>query len=358
MSLHLGPRNTLLHHGGREAGGRHGRADSNRRGPAEGGAGGYRGAGRDRHHHRGKTALSGLLPVKGVSKDTLLQLAASVEAGSGHPIASAIMNAASAGELSPEPVTGFLAIPGHGVQDELDGHTLRLGNAVFMQDNRVDLSSLSTGAEAMGERGETPVYPARDEQPVGLIGIADPVRDDSRAAVARLRELGLRIVMLTGDNEITAEHVASQVGIDHLIAGVLPRDKNERVAALQAKGRVVAMVGDGINDAPALAQADVGIAIGSGTDVAIESADIALMRSSLHGAAATIALFRAALRNIWQNLFGAFVYNSLGIPVAAGVLYPHFGILLSPVVAAAAMSMSSVTVVSNVLRSRGIRLYK
>ena len=182
------------------------------------------------------------------------------------------------------------------------------------------------------------------------------MRGDSAEAVARFKALGLKVIMLTGDNQRTAEAVGAEVGVDEVIAEVLPQDKQDKIAALQAGGRVVAMVGDGINDAPALARADVGIAMGSGTDVAIESADIALMRHSLMGVADAIALSRATLRNIWQNLFGAFVYNSLGIPVAAGVLYPAFGLLLNPVIAAAAMSMSSVTVVSNALRLRHARL--
>ena len=213
-------------------------------------------------------------------------------------------------------------------------------------------------AESLASRGETPVYLAVDDRGAGIVAIADPVKEDSRAAIARLQDLGLQVVMLTGDNAISARAVARQVGVDRVIADVLPADKGTEVAVLQKAGEVVAMVGDGINDAPALARADVGIAIGTGTgtDVAIESADIALMRGSLHGVPDAIALSHATLRNIKQNLFGAFVYNTLGIPVAAGLLYPLTGLLLNPVIAAAAMSMSSVTVVTNALRLRRVRL--
>jgi Cu+-exporting ATPase len=225
-----------------------------------------------------------------------------------------------------------------------------------MEENGIESGEMTELAESLASLGETPVYLAVDDHGAGIIAIADPVKEDSRAAITRLQDLGLQVVMLTGDNAISARAVARQVGVDRVIADVLPADKGAEVAALQKAGEVVAMVGDGINDAPALARADVGIAIGTGTDVAIESADIALMRGSLHGVPDAIALSHATLRNIKQNLFGAFVYNTLGIPVAAGLLYPLTGLLLNPVIAAAAMSMSSVTVVTNALRLRRVRL--
>ncbi len=245
---------------------------------------------------------------------------------------------------------------GRGVIGHRDGRTVRLGNAAFMHEAGVDLAALGEQADALAGQGQTLVYLAVDERPAGLLAIADPVKPDSREAVERLRALGIQVVMLTGDDEATARAVARRIGVDQVMAEVLPADKADKVAELQRDGGVVAMVGDGINDAPALARADVGIAIGTGTDVAIESADITLMGGSLVAVADSVALSRATLRNIKQNLFGAFIYNTLGIPVAAGALYPAFGLLLSPVIAAAAMSMSSVTVVTNALRLRNVRL--
>jgi len=211
-------------------------------------------------------------------------------------------------------------------------------------------------ALALADKAQTLIYVARNEQLAGLIAVADPIKPDSARAIQRLHAIGMKIVMLTGDNQRTAEAVANQVGINEVIAEVQPQDKGKKVAELQRQNQIVAMVGDGINDAPALAQADVGFAIGSGTDIAIESADITLMRGSLHGVADAIAISRATVRNIKQNLFGAFIYNSLGIPVAAGILYPVMGILLNPMIAGAAMALSSVTVVSNANRLRLISL--
>lgn len=300
----------------------------------------------------GQPTLSGVYPVTGVAESTVLQLAASVERNSEHPLARPVVEAAQSGQLELLDADDFQAVSGFGVQATIEGSDLYLGNRRFMQMLGIDISELQATAEKLAVTAETAMYLAKREGALGIVSVADQVRKDSADAVQRLKALGLELVMLTGDSRSTAESVAAAVGIDTVIAEVLPDDKRSQVAVLQAKGKVVAMVGDGINDAPALALADVGIAIGKGADVAIEAADMALMRSSLHGVADAIALSRATVRNIWQNLFGAFIYNALGIPVAAGALYPAFGILLSPILAAAAMSMSSVTVVSNALRLR------
>jgi Cu+-exporting ATPase len=224
-----------------------------------------------------------------------------------------------------------------------------------MERSGADISALSSHAHTAALLGQTPIYLAVDGQVAGIVAIADPIKPDSQAAIARLHALGLKVVMLTGDNAATAQAVAGQVGIDEVLAEVLPADKAMKVTELQARGETVGMVGDGINDAPALAQANVGFAIGTGTDVAIESADVTLMRGSLHGVADAIAISTATVRNIQQNLFGAFIYNTLGIPIAAGALYPLFGLLLNPMIAGAAMAMSSVTVVSNANRLRFFR---
>ena len=304
----------------------------------------------------GRPRVTRLLPASGWDEETLLRQAAALELGSEHPLAAALVEAARERGLTSAAISEFQAISGRGVCGLLDGHRLRLGNAAFMEESGIELGEMTELAESLASRGETPVYLAVDDHSAGIIAIADPVKEDSGAAIARLQDVGLQVVMLTGDNAISARAVARQVGVDRVIADVLPADKGAEVAVLQKAGEVVAMVGDGINDAPALARADVGIAIGTGTDVAIESADIALMCGSLHGVPDAIALSHATLRNIKQNLFGAFVYNTLGIPVAAGLLYPLTGLLLNPVIAAAAMSMSSVTVVSNALRLRRVRL--
>ena len=281
----------------------------------------------------------------------LLRLAAAAEAGSEHPLASAVLAATRARGITPPKAEGFEAESGRGVTARLDGQALFVG--------RPDEASLTEDwqqrVETARSRGETPILVTADGVPAGLLIIADPVREDSAAAIRRLHERGIRVALVTGDHETTARAVAGQVGIDTVFAGVPPEAKAERVADLQGGGEVVAMVGDGINDAPALARADVGFAIGSGTDVAIESADITLMRASLHGVAEAVAISRATVRNIKQNLFGAFIYNSIGIPVAAGVLYPATGLLLSPIIAGAAMAASSVTVVTNANRLRLFR---
>jgi len=234
-----------------------------------------------------------------------------------------------------------------------------LGNGALMEAHKIAVDADRGGqVETLAAQGKTPMLLASDGELLGIIAVADPVKDDSKAAIARMQAMGLKVVMLTGDNRNTAEAVAAEVGISEVFAEVMPENKDARVARLQAAGEVVGMVGDGINDAPALSRADVGFAIGAGTDVAIESADITLMRSSLDGVVTAIEISRATLRNIKQNLFGAFVYNSLGIPVAAGVLFPLFGLLLNPMLAGAAMAMSSVTVVSNANRLRLFRPFR
>ncbi|MGE5242575.1 MAG: HAD-IC family P-type ATPase, partial [Bacteroidota bacterium] len=264
----------------------------------------------------------------------------------------AIVAAAKEKGLKLSSVAGFEAITGHGVSATVENKKVLFGNARLMEKHGVDLAQLPARAAELAAKAQTPMYLAVDGAAAGIVAVADPVKPDSKAAIARLHEIGLKVVMITGDNRATAEAVAREVGVDEVLAEVLPGDKAARVAELQKRGEIVGMVGDGINDAPALAQADVGYAIGTGTDIAIESADVTLMRGSLHGVADAIAISRATVRNIKQNLFGAFIYNVLGIPVAAGVLYPLTGLLLNPIIAGAAMAMSSVTVVSNANRLR------
>ncbi|MFC6673772.1 heavy metal translocating P-type ATPase [Marinobacterium aestuariivivens] len=303
----------------------------------------------------GHPEVTEVVSRNGFGDEELLKLAASLEAGSEHPLAQAIVESAQARELTLDSLEGFNAIAGHGVEGSVKGRALLFGNYKLMQDREVDLGDLRTRAQELAAQARTPMYLAVDGRAAGIIAVADPVKEDSVAAIRRLQKLGLEVVMITGDNEATAKAVADKVGIRHYFAEVLPDDKQNKVAQLQQQGKLVGMVGDGINDAPALAQADVGFAIGTGTDVAIESADVTLMRGSLHGIADAIAISKATLRNIKQNLFGAFVYNVLGIPFAAGVLYPFVGILLNPVIAGAAMAFSSVTVVTNANR---LRLFK
>ncbi|MDH5181683.1 MAG: heavy metal translocating P-type ATPase [Gammaproteobacteria bacterium] len=304
---------------------------------------------------QGKPAVTGIYPVNGITKDELLACAAGLETSSEHPLAAAIVSAAQVKGLTLPAVTGFQAVAGHGVQGTINGQPVLLGNARLLTKYRIAVGSLQDQARQLATRAETAMYLAIGGKLQGIIAVADPVKPDSKAAIARLHKLGLKVIMLTGDNISTAKAVAHQVGVDVVLAEVLPQEKHQKVTELQEAKEIVGMVGDGINDAPALARADVGFAIGSGTDVAIESADITLMRGSLHGVADAIAVSRATVRNIKQNLFGAFIYNSLGIPVAAGVLYPFIGILLNPMIAGAAMAMSSVTVVSNANR---LRLFK
>ena len=285
-------------------------------------------------------------------EDEVLQLAASLEASSEHPLALSIIESAKERGLTLDAVGDFRAVAGYGVEGVVRGRTLLFGNEQLMRDSRVDIDAYIEKAQAMAAQAQTPMYFAVDGKLAAIIAVADPIKDDSIEAIKRLQSNGVRIVMLTGDNRDTAKAVAEKVGITEYFAEVLPDQKSDKVAELQAQGEIVGMTGDGINDAPALALANVGFAIGTGTDVAIESADITLMRGSLHGLADAIAVSKATLSNIKQNLFGAFIYNVAGVPVAAGVLYPFLGILLSPVIAGAAMAFSSLTVVSNANRLR------
>lgn len=285
----------------------------------------------------------------------LLALAAGLEQHSEHPLAEAIMAKAKDQGATPDNVTRFEALNGKGVQGELDGQTVRLGNRRWLESENIDLAELQEEADAITAEAGTPLFLALGNQALGVVGVADAVKQDSEAAIRRLHDAGIRVMMVTGDVDGTARAIAEKTGIDDYRAEVLPEDKATIVSEMRGKGYTVAMVGDGINDAPALAAADVGFAIGTGTDVAIESAGITLMRGSLHGVADAIEISRATVRNIHQNLFGAFAYNSLGIPVAAGLLYPLWGILMSPILAGAAMSLSSVTVVTNANR---LRLFK
>ena len=290
------------------------------------------------------------------SDDALLRLIASVEKSSEHPLADAIVQQAKARGLALTDAESFTSVTGRGATGVVDGIALAIGNAALMADYAIDIAPLAASAERLAGEGKTPMYVAADGQLAGVIAVADPIKATSRAAIERLHAMGLEVAMLTGDNEKTARAIASAAGIDRVVAGVLPDGKVAEIKRLQAEGQVVAMVGDGINDAPALAQADVGIAIGTGTDIAVEAGDVVLMRGDLNGAARAIELSRRTMRTMRQNLFWAFVYNVVGIPIAAGVLYPEFGILLSPILASAAMAFSSVSVVTNSLRLRGARI--
>jgi Cu+-exporting ATPase len=286
----------------------------------------------------------------------LLRLVASLEASSEHPLAEAIVrHARDRGATLAEPAN-FEAVVGRGAVGIIEGHALAVGNEKLMADYAIDVDPLRAGADELAARGRTPMYIALDGRLAGLVAVADPIKETSRAAIDRLHRLGLRVVMLTGDNRRTADAVAREAGIDRVVADVLPEGKVAEVKRLQAEGKVVAMVGDGINDAPALAQADVGVAIGTGTDIAMEASDITLMRGDLQGVASAIDLSRRTMRTMKQNLFWAFIYNVVGIPIAAGALYPTFGILLSPILASAAMAFSSVSVVTNSLRLRAARI--
>ncbi len=290
------------------------------------------------------------------NENALLRLVASLETSSEHPLAEAVVREAKARELSLVTSEGFEAVSGRGAQGVVDGAGVAVGNAAFMSDWAVDVASLQDSAQQLADNGRTPMFIAVDGALAGLIAVADPIKDTSRQAIARFHEMGLEVVMLTGDNERTAKAIAREAGIDRVVAGVMPAGKVAEIARLQSEGKVVAMVGDGINDGPAIAQADVGIGIGTGTDIAVEAADIVLMRGDLQSAAHAVALSRRTMRTMKQNLFWAFIYNVIGIPIAAGVLYPATGLLLSPILASAAMAFSSVSVVTNSLRLRSARI--
>jgi Cu+-exporting ATPase len=304
----------------------------------------------------GRPKLIAVEPSAGFTADELLRLAASVERGSEHPLAAAIVEGAEDRGLALTDCQNFESITGKGVRGQVDGRTVELGNAALMADRGVSADSMLARADVLRAEGQTVMLAAVDGRFVGLIGVADPIRSSTPEAIQLLHEEGLRVIMLTGDNRTTAEAVARKLGLDEVIAEVLPQQKNEVVKRLQGEGRVVAMAGDGINDAPALAQAQIGIAMGTGTDVAMESAGITLVKGDLRGIARARRLSRATMRGIRENLFLAFVYNVLSVPVAAGVLYPFFGILISPIWASVAMTLSSLSVVGNSLRLRRIRL--
>jgi Cu+-exporting ATPase len=305
---------------------------------------------------RGEPALTDAIPVRGVGESDLLRLAASAEQASEHPLAAAVVSGARLLELGFAEPTGFESLTGRGIRASVNGRAVLIGNPALMRDADVDAAELIEVADRLSNDGKTPLLVAIDGEAAGVLGVADTVKPESASAVATLRGLGLQVTMITGDNRRTGAAMARQVGIERVLAEVLPARKASEVRRLQAEGRRVAMVGDGINDAPALAQADVGMAIGTGTDVAIESSDITLISGALTGVVAAIRLSRATMRNIRQNLFFAFAYNVIGIPVAAGVLYPFLGLRLSPMIAAAAMALSSLSVVSNANRLRGFRM--
>lgn len=307
----------------------------------------------------GSPQVTDVLVAADFDESEVLRLAAMLESGSEHPLALAIVESAKERDVytgtESGKVTQFNAIAGHGVEAKVDNQLLLFGNEKLMRERNIELGDFMEKAQALAEEAKTPMFFSIDSKLAAVIAVADPIKEDSIAAIKRMQENGIRVIMLTGDNRATAKAVAQKVGINEFFAEVLPEDKSRKVQELQMKGETVGMTGDGINDAPALAIANVGFAIGTGTDVAIESADITLMRGSLHGLADAIAVSKATLRNIKQNLFGAFIYNVAGVPFAAGVLYPFFGLLLSPVIAGAAMAFSSLTVVSNANR---LRLFK
>ncbi|MEW6409635.1 MAG: heavy metal translocating P-type ATPase [Nitrospirota bacterium] len=304
----------------------------------------------------GKPRLVDVIPSSGFDEKPIIHFAASIERGSEHPLAAAIMAGANEKGIKLTDVENFKSVTGKGVMGKIDGHEVALGNHKLLDDIGIDPGELSQKAETMRREGQTVMFVSVDGKVVGLLGVADPIKETTPEAIEQLHQEGIRIVMLTGDNRTTAEAVSRKLGIDDVIAEVMPDQKSEVVKRLQNEGRVVSMAGDGINDAPALAQAHVGIAMGTGTDVAMESAGVTLVKGDLRGIVRARRLSRATMRNIKQNLFWAFAYNALGVPVAAGILYPFWGILLSPIFAAAAMSFSSVSVVGNALRLRRAKL--
>ena len=306
----------------------------------------------------GKPRLTDIRTYHGMPEDDAIQLCASAERGSEHPVARAIVEGAAVRGIELLGVEDFSAVPGRGIQARVSGQRILAGNAKLMAENHIDIHLADVDAEIFGSSGRTLMYLAVGDQLKGLMAAADTVKESSRDAIERLTDMGIEVYMITGDNRNTAEAIAKEVGIQHVLSEVLPQDKALEVKSLQQSGRKVAMVGDGINDAPALVQADVGMAIGTGTDVAVESADVVLMRGDLHEVPSAIALSRATIRNIKQNLFWAFIYNLIGIPFAAGVVFLFGGPLLSPIFAGAAMAFSSVSVVSNALRLKRFKIKK
>jgi Cu+-exporting ATPase len=304
----------------------------------------------------GKPTLQRVIAADGFDDVRVLAFAAAIESSSEHPLGRAIVDSARDKGVVVSQVSDFESDPGLGVWGRVDGHDIQVGNLRLMERHGVEVEELSGNADAERARGATAIFAAVDGQLAGVLIIADAIKETTPAAIDALRRAGLRIVMLTGDNERTAQSVAETLRVDEVIADVLPEDKANVVKRLQREGAVVAMAGDGVNDAPALAQSDVGIAMGTGTDVAMESAGVTLVSGDLSGIVRAVHLSRSTMRNIRQNLFFAFGYNALGVPIAAGVLYPAFGLLLSPVVASVAMSLSSVSVVTNALRLRTVRL--
>ncbi|NOY05411.1 MAG: heavy metal translocating P-type ATPase [Chlorobi bacterium] len=300
----------------------------------------------------GKPSLTDIVTRNGFDENVVLRYAASVEKASEHPLGEAIINGAKNRNVDLGDPKDFNAVAGHGVEATVDGKKILLGNLKFMRDRSIDVGDLEQESASLADGGKTPMFVAVDDKIAGIVAVADTVKEDSKEAIAQLKKLGLEVVMITGDNQRTAAAIGRDVGIDRVLAEVLPEDKARNVMRLQKEGKKVAMVGDGINDAPALAQADIGLAIGTGTDVAIEASDITLIKGSLKGVVLAIQLSNATMKNIKQNLFGAFFYNGLGLPVAAGILFPFFGVLLSPILAGAAMAFSSVTVVTNANRLR------
>ncbi len=304
----------------------------------------------------GQPVLTDVVVTPGFAEADLLRLAGGVERSSEHPLAAAIVEGARARGLSLPDASAFAAIAGHGIEATVEGRTLLLGNVKLMGDRGVALGGLEAQAIRLADEGKTPMYVTVDGRAAGIVAVADTVKPDSTAAIEALKAMGLEVVMITGDNARTANAIGRQVGVDRVLAEVLPQDKAVKVQTLQLERKTVGMVGDGINDAPALAQADVGFAIGTGTDVAIAASDVTLIKGSLHGVVRAIQISRATMRNVYQNLFGAFVYNTLGLPIALGVLYPFTGLLLSPLLAALAMSFSSVTVILNANRLKRWRV--
>jgi Cu+-exporting ATPase len=305
----------------------------------------------------GKPRVTKVITAAGQTEDELLAAASSVEQQSEHPLASAIVAAARERRLVIGNVQDFSSTTGGGVIARKSGTQIVVGQPAFLRANGISgLEDLEAQGRDLQAEGQTVIFVATANRPAGIIAISDPIKQSTSGAIQELKRLGLKVIMLTGDNERTAQAVAKKLGLDQVEAGVAPKDKHERVEALRREGSIVAMAGDGINDAPALAAADVGIAMGTGTDVAMESAGITLVKGDLNGIVHAIRLSRAVMRNIRQNLFFAFIYNALGIPIAAGVFYPFFGLLLSPVIAGAAMSLSSVSVIANALRLQKVKL--